>query len=67
MGWLHGYSGGMLRMPHLRILPNQMRALRNGFAASGFTRARKRRRASTPAASRPMSRAPEAMLAGAMP
>ena len=24
-------------MPHLRILPNQMRALRTGFAASGFT------------------------------
>ena len=37
MSWLHGYSGGMLRMPHLRILPNQMRALRTGFAASGFT------------------------------
>jgi dihydrodipicolinate synthase/N-acetylneuraminate lyase len=37
MSWLQGYSGGMLRMPHLRILPNQMRALRTGFAASGFT------------------------------
>jgi 4-hydroxy-tetrahydrodipicolinate synthase len=37
MSWLHGYSGGMLRMPHHRILPNQMKALRTGFAASGFT------------------------------
>ncbi len=37
MSWLQGYSGGMLRMPHLRILPNQMRALRQGFAAAGFT------------------------------
>jgi 4-hydroxy-tetrahydrodipicolinate synthase len=37
MSWLQGYSGGMLRMPHLRILPNQMRALRTGFAASGFS------------------------------
>jgi len=37
MSWLQGYSGGMLRMPHLRILPNQMRALRQGFAASGFS------------------------------
>jgi dihydrodipicolinate synthase/N-acetylneuraminate lyase len=36
MSWLQGYSGGMLRMPHLRILPNQMRALRTGFAAAGF-------------------------------
>jgi dihydrodipicolinate synthase/N-acetylneuraminate lyase len=37
MSWLQGYSGGMLRMPHHRILPNQMRALRTGFAASGYT------------------------------
>ena len=36
MSWLQGYSGGMLRMPHNRILPNQMRALKTGFAASGY-------------------------------
>lgn len=37
MSWLQGYSGGLLRMPHHRLLPNQMRALRQGFAAAGFT------------------------------
>lgn len=36
MGWLQGYAGGVLRMPHMRITPTQMRNLRNGFAASGF-------------------------------
>jgi dihydrodipicolinate synthase/N-acetylneuraminate lyase len=36
MAWLHGYSGGLLRMPAMRLLPAQMRQLRAGFAASGF-------------------------------
>jgi dihydrodipicolinate synthase/N-acetylneuraminate lyase len=36
MGWLQGYSGGLLRMPAMRLLPAQMRPLRAGFAASGF-------------------------------
>lgn len=36
MSYLQGYAGGMLRMPHLRISPLQMRNLRQGMAASGF-------------------------------
>lgn len=36
MGWLHGFSGGLLRMPQMRLVPGQMRALRAGFAASGY-------------------------------
>ena len=36
LSWLHGYSGGLLRMPQMRLNPNQMRALRTGLAASGF-------------------------------
>lgn len=36
LSWLQGYSGGLLRMPQMRLNPNQMRALRAGLAASGF-------------------------------
>jgi len=36
LSWLHGYSGGLLRMPQMRLNPNQMRALRAGLAASNF-------------------------------
>jgi dihydrodipicolinate synthase/N-acetylneuraminate lyase len=36
LSWLHGYSGGLLRMPQMRLAPNQMRALRTGLATSGF-------------------------------
>ncbi len=37
MSWLHGGSGGLLRMPQMRLLPNQMAALRTGLAKSGYT------------------------------
>ena len=37
LSWLNGYSGGLLRMPQMRSLPNQMAALRTGLARSGFT------------------------------
>jgi len=36
LSWLQGYNGGLLRMPHMRLLPGQMKALRGGLAASGF-------------------------------
>jgi dihydrodipicolinate synthase/N-acetylneuraminate lyase len=36
LSWLHGFSGGLLRMPQMRLTPNQMRALRAGLQASGF-------------------------------
>jgi 4-hydroxy-tetrahydrodipicolinate synthase len=36
LGWLHGFNGGLLRMPQMRLNPNQMRALRTGLAGSGF-------------------------------
>ena len=36
LSWLHGYSGGLLRMPQMRLNPNQMRALRTGLAQSKF-------------------------------
>ena len=36
LSWLHGYSGGLLRMPQMRLNPNQMRALRAGLAASNY-------------------------------
>jgi 4-hydroxy-tetrahydrodipicolinate synthase len=36
LAWLHGYSGGLLRMPQMRLNPNQMRALRTGLAQSKF-------------------------------
>jgi len=34
--WLHGFNGGLLRMPQMRLNPNQMRMLRMGLANSGF-------------------------------
>jgi 4-hydroxy-tetrahydrodipicolinate synthase len=37
LGWLHGFNGGLLRMPQMRLHPGQMRALRAGAEASGFT------------------------------
>lgn len=36
LGWLQGFNGGLLRMPQMRLLPGQMKALRSGLAASGF-------------------------------
>jgi 4-hydroxy-tetrahydrodipicolinate synthase len=36
LSWLHGYSGGLLRMPQMRLNPNQKRQLRMGLANSGF-------------------------------
>jgi dihydrodipicolinate synthase/N-acetylneuraminate lyase len=36
VSWLHGYSGGLLRMPQMRLAPHQMRQLRTGVASSGY-------------------------------
>lgn len=36
LGWLQGFNGGLLRMPQMRLLPGQMKALRAGVEASGF-------------------------------
>jgi dihydrodipicolinate synthase/N-acetylneuraminate lyase len=36
LGWLHGYNGGLLRMPQMRLHPGQMRMLRAGIEASGY-------------------------------
>jgi 4-hydroxy-tetrahydrodipicolinate synthase len=36
LSWLHGFNGGLLRMPTMRLAPGQMKALRGGLAASGF-------------------------------
>jgi 4-hydroxy-tetrahydrodipicolinate synthase len=36
MSWLHGFNGGLLRMPQMRIAPGQMKSLRAGLVASGF-------------------------------
>lgn len=36
LAWLHGYNGGLLRMPQMRLNPNQMKGLRAGLVASGF-------------------------------
>ena len=36
LSWLHGFNGGMLRMPQMRLTPKQMGALRSGIEASGF-------------------------------
>jgi 4-hydroxy-tetrahydrodipicolinate synthase len=36
LSWLHGFNGGLLRMPTMRLNPNQMRQLRQGLQASGF-------------------------------
>lgn len=36
LSWLNGYNGGLLRMPQMRLNPNQMKALRQGLQGSGF-------------------------------
>jgi dihydrodipicolinate synthase/N-acetylneuraminate lyase len=36
LSWLHGFSGGLLRMPQMRLAPHQMRQLRTGLSASGY-------------------------------
>ncbi|MBS1885594.1 MAG: dihydrodipicolinate synthase family protein [Actinobacteria bacterium] len=36
LAWLHGYNGGLLRMPQMRLNPGQMKGLRAGIEASGF-------------------------------
>lgn len=36
LGWLQGFNGGLLRMPQMRLVPGQMKALRGGLEASGF-------------------------------
>jgi len=36
LSWLHGFNGGLLRMPQMRLNPGQMRSLRQGIIASGF-------------------------------
>ena len=36
LGWLQGFNGGLLRMPQMRLNPNQMKSLRIGIEASGF-------------------------------
>ncbi|MHB1554076.1 MAG: dihydrodipicolinate synthase family protein [Acidimicrobiales bacterium] len=37
LGWLQGFNGGLLRMPQMRLHPGQMRALRAGVEASGYS------------------------------
>jgi len=37
LSWLQGFNGGLLRMPQMRLLPGQMKSLRDGLAASGFS------------------------------
>ncbi|HVC66102.1 MAG TPA: dihydrodipicolinate synthase family protein [Acidimicrobiales bacterium] len=37
LSWLQGFNGGLLRMPQMRLNPGQMRMLRAGVEASGFT------------------------------
>lgn len=37
LGWLQGYNGGLLRMPQMRLHPGQMKALRSGVVASGYS------------------------------
>lgn len=36
LGWLQGFSGGLLRMPQMRLQPKTMAQLRGGLAASGY-------------------------------
>jgi dihydrodipicolinate synthase/N-acetylneuraminate lyase len=36
LGWLQGYTGGLLRMPQMRLNPGQMKSLRDGVVAAGF-------------------------------
>ena len=31
-----GFNGGLLRMPQMRLMPGQMKALRTGLVSSGF-------------------------------
>jgi dihydrodipicolinate synthase/N-acetylneuraminate lyase len=35
-GWLHGYNGGPMRMPAMKLTDNQMRAVRDPLLRSGF-------------------------------
>ncbi len=37
LGWLHGFNGGQLRMPQMRLHAGQMKMLRAGIEASGFS------------------------------
>lgn len=37
LGWLHGFNGGLLRMPQMRLSAGQRATLRRGIEASGFT------------------------------
>ncbi len=36
MDWLHGFNGGPIRMPHMRLNGGQMRLLRDGAVQSGL-------------------------------
>ena len=36
MSWLHGFNGGLLRMPQMRLSPKQMASLRAAIEASGY-------------------------------
>ncbi len=36
LSWMHGFNGGLLRMPQMRLIPGQMKGLRAGLEASGF-------------------------------
>jgi dihydrodipicolinate synthase/N-acetylneuraminate lyase len=36
LSWLQGFNGGTLRMPQMRLSPNQRRSLRQGLAGSGY-------------------------------
>lgn len=36
LGWLNGFNGGLVRMPHMRLAPGQMKSLRAGLQASGY-------------------------------
>jgi 4-hydroxy-tetrahydrodipicolinate synthase len=36
LGWLHGFNGGLLRMPQMRLQPGQMSRLRAAAEASGY-------------------------------
>lgn len=36
LSWLQGYNGGLLRMPQMRLKPQQMKPLRAAAIASGF-------------------------------
>lgn len=36
MSWLHGFNGGLLRMPQMRLSPKQRASLRSAIEASGY-------------------------------